>query len=226
MASGDWRAIRPVVVSLLLGVTARVSCAHEHWIDADRFYPRAGETVTVHVCSGHYFPKSSLALSEKVLEGATARGPDGVPAAMTTTQTEKRRTASLAAATEGVYVLGFSLKRPRAKQPNYEGKAIVVVGAGTDNAARYGTGTGLELIPGKPVSALRPGDELPVSIRLDGEPVAASVSVTAERGRTRSLSVTRERPAFIRLPKPGPYLVTTSLKGRGCSLVFMVREEE
>jgi len=200
--------------------------AHEHWIDADCFYPGAGGTVTIHVCSGHYFPKSSFALKDKVLEGVMVQGAGGKAIAVTTAEEEKRRTGILTLASGGVHVVSFSLKRPRAKEPSYEGRALLVVGSKTDDTSRYAMGIGLELIPEKPVSELMPGDALPVSLRLNGEPLSGSLSVSAAGGKTSSLRTEPNRPASIRLRKAGRYLVTASHEGRGCSLVFMVREDK
>jgi len=176
------------------------------------------------VCSGHYFPKSSFALKDKVLEGVTVRGPDGKAAAVTTAEEEKQRTGILTLASGSVHVVNFSLRRPRARAPSYEGKALLVVGNKGDDTSRYALGIGLELIPEKPVSELTPGDELLVSLRLNGQPLSGALSVSAEGGRTCSLRTEPDRPASIRLRKAGRYLVTAGHGGRGCSLVFMVRE--
>ena len=213
-----------MVCAALLCVCAPIAPAHEHWLDADCFYPEAGQTVTVHVCSGHYFPKSSFALTDKVLERVTRRSPGNETAAVETVTGKKQRTGVLALTAEGTYILDFSLKRPRAREPSYEGKAILVVGDRSDHTNRYATGAGLELVPEMPISALRQGDELPVSVRLDGKRVSASVSVTAEGGKTSRLTAGPDRPASLRLRKAGRYLVTAGHGGRGCSLVFRVEE--
>ena len=198
--------------------------AHEHWIDTDCFCPDAGGRVTVHICSGHYYPKSSFALKNNVLESVTLRGPDGKAVTVTTVENAKQRTGNLALDSEGVHVVSFTLKRPRAKEPSYEGKALLVVGSKTDDTSRYALGMGLELVPGKPVSGLTPGDELPVYLRMNGAPLSGMLSISAEGGKTSSLRTEPDRPASIRLRKAGRHLVTASHEGRGCSLVFMVRE--
>ncbi len=208
----------------LLCLCAATAGAHEHWMDGDDFYPVTGSTVCVHVCSGHYFPRSSFALKDHVLESVTARGPDGAAAAVATVKEEKQRTGILAMDSEGVHVVTFTLKRPRAKEPSYEGKVLFVVGSQSDDTSRYALETGLELVPGKPVSALTPGDELPISLRLNGALLAGTLSISAEGGKTSSLRTEPNRPASVRLRKAGRYLVTASHEERGCSLVFMVRK--
>lgn len=212
------------VCAALLCLCAAAAMAHEHWMDGDDFYPDSGSTVGVHICSGHYYPKSSFALKDNVLELVTVRGPDGETVPVTTAEEAKRRTGALAVDAEGIHVVSFTLKRPRAKEPGYEGKALFVAGSTSDDANRYALGTGLELVPGKPVSELKPGDELPLSLRLDGVPLAGMLSISAEGGKTSSLRAEPDHPASIRLRKAGRYLVTASHAGRGCSLVFMVRE--
>ncbi|NQT92353.1 MAG: DUF4198 domain-containing protein [Lentisphaerae bacterium] len=214
------------VCAALLCLCASTAPAHEHWIDVDNFYPNTETSACVRVCSGHYFPKSSFALKDKVLEGVTVRDPDGKAAGVTTAKEEKQRTGILALASEGVHVVSFSLRRPRAREPSYEGKTLLVVGNKGDDTSRYALGIGLELIPEKPVSELTPGDELPVSLRLNGEPLSGTLSVSAEGGKTYSLQTEPGRPASLRLRKAGRYLVTASHVGRGCSLVLMVREEK
>ena len=223
-AAADRQVPSGTLCAALLCLCASTAPAHEHWIDVDNFYPDTGTSVCVRLCSGHYFPKSSFALKDKVLEGVTVRGPDGKAVAVTTAEEEKQRTGILALASKSVHVVSFSLRRPRAKEPSYEGKALLVVGSKEDDTSRYALETGLELIPEKPVSELTPGDELPVSLRLNGQPLSGSLSVSAEGGKTSSLRTEPDRPASIKLRKAGRYLVTASHEGRGCSLVFMVRE--
>jgi len=210
----------------LLGMLVLVghSHAHEHWIDLDRFYPGAGETTRVHVRSGHYFPKSALKLSEKVMQGVTVRTPDGQTLAVETAAAKKEWLGTLSPKERGVYVIAFSLKRPRAPEPNYEGKAILVAGPGSDSPESYAFGSGLELIPGKSVSELIPGDELPVSLALDGVKIEGELAVVPENGKSSGAKTSSDQPAVVNLRDAGRYLVTASVKGRGCSLVFHVRE--
>jgi len=209
---------------VLLCLCVAVASAHEHWIDSESFYPGVGDTVTVHVCSGHYFPRSSFCLKDNVLAGVTVRSADSPAADVKTTEEAKQRTGVLAFRPAGVHMICFSLKRPRARAPSHEGKALLVVGEGEDAPASYVVGSGLELVPEKPVSSLAAGDELPLTVRMDGVRIAATLSVCAEAGGTSSYRTTPDRPAGVRVARPGRYLVTAGHMGRGCSLVFCVRE--
>ena len=225
MAS-DGRATVRLRAWLLLSVLVCVSSAqaHQHWIDLDSFYPSPGETNSVYVRSGHYFPKTTLKPSEKVMQGVTVRGPGGQTLPVATEAAKKEWLGSLSPQVEGVHLIVFSLKPARAPKPKYEAKAILVVGPGSDTADGYALGTGLELIPGKAVSTLKPGDELPVSLALDGVTMAGELEMVPENGKSVVTKVSADQPVLLDLKKAGRYLVTASIKGRGCSLVFCVRE--
>lgn len=212
----------------LLGMLALTSnaYAHGHWIDLDRFNPEIGKAVNLFVRSGHYFPKSGQKLSEKVMQGVTARRPDGQTLAVEIAAGEKEWLGTFTPQEGGVYVIAFSLKRPRAPAPNYEGKAILVAGPGSDSADRYALGSGLELIPEKSVSELKPGDELPVWLTLDGVKVEGEVKIVPANGKSTTARTGAEKPAVVKLRDEGRYLLTASVKGRGCSLVFHIAEAE
>ena len=200
--------------------------AHEHWIDLDSFYPVVGATVGVHVRSGHYFPRSALKLSEKVMQAVSVHRPDGPALDLDPAAGDSEWAGVLTPRQQGVHMVTFALKRPRAATPNYEAKAILVVGPGEDLPARYALGSGLELIPAAGVSSLRPGGQVPVSLCLDGEIIEAELSVVPERGRSTTVKVGPGEPALVSLREAGRYLVSASVKGRGCSLVFQVRSPE
>ena len=225
MASSDHRTARVRGWFLWLVLVCVSSAqAHQHWIDTDNFYPSPGDTDRVYVRSGHYFPKAALKPAQNVLRGVVVRAPDGQTIPLTVEAGEKQWLGSLLPQAQGVYLVTFSLGPARAPQPKYEAKAILVVGTGGDSADSYALGTGLELIPGRAISELKPGDELPVSLALDGVPVAGELEVIPADGRSVVTKVSADQPALLSLRKAGRYLVTASIKGRGCSLVFYVRE--
>jgi len=149
---------------------------------------------------------------------------DGKTASVQTTVTDKQRTGTVRLESEGVYILRFTLKRPRAKEPSYEAKAILVAGEGADDAARYAVGRGLELVPSRALGELKPGNKLPLLLLLDGNPVAGSLEASVEGGKSAFLKAETDKAAVLRLTRAGRYLVTTNVRGRGCSLVFWVSE--
>jgi hypothetical protein len=52
--------------------------------------------------------------------------------------------------------------------------------------------------------------------------VGASIEATAAGGKSAFLKTETDRPALLRLTRAGRYLVTANVKGRGCSLVFLI----
>jgi hypothetical protein len=198
--------------------------AHEHWIDLDAFYPAPSQQVGMRLCSGHHFPKSTVVLKDKVVSPVTWRRPGGQSTPIDTRAGEGQRVGTLTPVEAGAHLLHVTLKRPRAPEPSYEGKAIIVVERETDVDA-YAVGHGLELVPQQRLSGVVPGDVLPVALFLDGQRVAGTLSASRAGGKTSLLSTGVDRPARLKLAGAGRYLVTASREGRGCSLVFMIRNE-
>ena len=126
----------------------------------------------------------------------------------------------------GVYILTMTLKRPRAPSPSFEAKTLIVIDPDRDRLEHYRVGRGLELNPESKISTIQAGDELPVSLALDGEAVAGSLTVTPEKGRVAYLECRPARPAVVQVSDPGKYLLTARIAGRSCSLVFHVPEAE
>ncbi len=209
---------------LVMLVCAGRSVAHEHWIDAGEFYPAPGETVPLQIRSGHYFPKSSFALKDAVLHECFLRDPEGQTKPLITEIEEKQRIGIVVPQAEGTWIVGFSLKRPQAADPVYEAKTILVADGVTQAVTGYANGEGLELVPQVSVATLKEGDKLPVALLLDGQPVDATITATAENGKTAFLRAQGGRPATLAVSTAGRYLLTSALRGRGCSLVFFVRE--
>jgi hypothetical protein len=201
---------------------AFTALAHEHWVDVDDFLPAPDASVTVSICSGHYFPKSSFALKDEVLHAVELLAPNGRATAVQTTVTDRQRTGTVRLEPEGVYILRVALKRPRARKPSYEAKAILIAGEGSDDATQYAIGRGLELVPSRVLSELKPGDELPLVFLLDGRRVAGSLEASVEGGKSVFLKAKTDKPAALRLTRAGRCLVTANVQGRGCSLVFRV----
>jgi hypothetical protein len=198
--------------------------AHEHWIDVESFHPAVGETLEVYVSSGHYFPKSSHVLEAKVVDGLRVWTGSEEPLLLDTVVRDKMRVAVLVVEAEGVHVINLTLKRPRAKRPSYEAKALVMTSSAKDSSASYEIGRGLELIPQQALSEVRPGDKIPIVLSLDGERVNGSLEVVPEHGEAAFINTDVDTPALIPLRNAGKYLVTAHAAGCGCSLVFEVLE--
>jgi hypothetical protein len=161
-----------------------------------------------------------------VIDGLRVLRGDNDPIVLESVAGEKVRRAGLAAGQAGVSLIHLTLKRPRAKQPSFEAKAILITGAGDslfkDDPGAYRTGKGLELIPQAAISSLHPGDKLPIVLAMDGEPVAGTLEIVPEAGKSSFLNATAASAAMVPIRKAGRYLVTAHVSGRGCSLVFEV----
>lgn len=218
------RIMRLFMLGSLAFATPALTQAHEHWIDVDDFCPAANTPVNVNICSGHYFPKSSFALKENVLNSVELINSGGEITSIETTAKENNSTGTFALKSEGTAILHFTLKRKQAKDPSYEAKAILISKNGEDKPASYATGSGLELAPSQALTGLKKGDELPLFLLLDGKRVSGSIEIVPEGGKTSFLKTETDKAAMLRLSESGRYLATTSIKGRGCSLVFCIPE--
>ena len=205
----------------ILTWTASVGLAHEHWLDVEDYYPAAGAKLSISVCSGHSFPESSTVLKERVLRGTRVVSPEGKESAYQASEDGKKRKAQIDAGNAGVYLVLFELGPPQMKEPMYQAKAIVVAGDADDEDG-YKVGRNLEIVPLARVSAKANGDTLPLALVFNGERVAGRITVEPAKGRSVTLSTTRERAAELKLVGGGRHLATASHKGKGCSLTFSV----
>jgi hypothetical protein len=197
---------------------------HEHWIDMDYFYPEPGDTIEVYISSGHYFPESDHVLKDDVIDAFRVLRSGDEPTLLESSVGDNSRVAVLAVSEEGVHILHMRLKRPRAKKPSFEAKAILIAGGSEDSSAQYPVGEGLELIPLTAISLLRPRAELPILLALDGRPITGSLEIVPEHGKSAFFSTTADSPAIIPIRTAGRYLITAHAGGRGCSLVLEVRQ--
>jgi hypothetical protein len=202
-----------------VALLAAAALGHEHWIVLGE--PGAGGRAEIRIGSGHGFPHSELLLAERLLAGTEIVAPDGKAQAYKPTAEAKTWTAAAFLDKPGVWGASFSLKKPQESAPLYRGRCLRVVG-GSDDPARYACGKDLEIVPGAPLSTLKTGDLLPVSIRVDGTQVEGTVAVTPEKGVAALLSTGRNRPAQVRITAAGLYLLTATHKGRTFALTFFV----
>ncbi len=218
------RLLNLAATVLLLGAGLGTARAHDHWVAMADTYPLAPTNMAIEICSGHYFPKSSFSLDDRVLERVTIVGPNGTTNAVRTVSESQRRMGAVELGTSGVYRISFTLRRPRAAAPSYEGKVIVVSRNGPDRVEHYRIGHGLEIVPLRPLSALTAEARLPLAIHMDGTPVAGSLTVARAGGKTSFLAAQPAQPAELYLRNTGRYLITTHVQGRGCSLYLNIGE--
>ncbi len=198
-------------------------CAHDNWIAASDYFPEEGEEIMLHIGNGHNFPESDSAISERFVETILVTAPDGNSESIevSTDPENNRLISSFPVGTEGVYIVSYSVKRPRMEEPLAVGSAAVIPG---NDSGRYTRGEGLEISPTRKLSGLRAGDKLPLVLLLDGERIAGVLNVTPEKGRSYSMRTTAGRPAEITVEEAGHYLVVTSRGGQTASFTLSVRE--
>lgn len=201
---------------------ATAASAHEHWLLAEPAYPAAGAEVRLAVCSGHSFPRSEILLGEKLLAGTVLSGPAG---ASVPYKPERGDTAwgAVAAPAAGVWRAEFTLQKPLQDAPLHRSRCLIVAG-GQDDPAAYADGKGIEIVPRLAVTVLKPGDVLPLDVRLDGAPATGRITVTPEKGGVSFLSAGKDRPAELKVAASGWYLLGVSHQGRTFSLTFRVRD--
>ncbi len=206
------------ILIVLILVSPTVLLAHESWIEADDFYPEAGKTYSFRICSGHYFPASNLVLKDDVISELFLYGPGMEVEYLESVKKEKFRTGSFVSGPEGVYLLCFVLKRPKATVPSFEAKAIIISGSNDTGPGSYMLGRGLELVPDRAVLSLRVKEELGLMLYLDGKRVGGPVTVFYEDSKSSYSRSGIEKPAVISIHKCGSFLATASYEGRNCSL--------
>lgn len=213
-------------IILAVGIVLAVSTpamSHEHWMLAEPAAPAAGAAVTVSICSGHGFPKNEILLAERLLDGVALAGPGGASIAMRPESRDGAWRATVTPPSAGVWRAEFSLKRPQQDEPIHRSRCLVIAG-GKDDAAAYAGGRGIEIVPKAAVSAVKPGDVLPLEIRIDGAPAAGRITVMPEKGSVAFLSAAKDRPAELKIADPGWYLLGVSHQGRTFTLTFAVAQ--
>lgn len=216
-----------LLIGLGIILLCRVAWAHEHWIDLDRCNFTQGEKATISISSGHYFSKSELALSDRLLSDTKIIGPDKKEHVFSTQEGEKSRTSEHSFKTAGTHVITFTLKKPPVDEPLYWAKSIVFVGTDkNDDINLYRTGVGLEIVPGKSLSTIKTGEKLPLRLLYNGEPVASAFSVSVQGKADFSLLTDKAGVAMLKIKKEGKYFITAPYQGMGCSLTFCIRNQD
>ncbi len=214
----------------LVGIFVSLFCtsvlSHEHWIDLEEFYPLPGEKTIISICTGHYFPKSTLALSERLLYDTRVISPDGERYTYETKDEKNRRVAGLVFKSAGIHLISFSLKKPPMKEPLYFAKSIVLVKEKGGNGVSYALGCQMEIVPGKDIFTLEKGEELPLRLLYNGKPATSTFSISVDGKKNFFLRTNKNGLALLKVTSPGRYLITAHYKGKGCSLTFCIREFE
>ncbi len=210
-------------------VTGTAFC-HYSWIDFDNFFPLPGEEVRVFLCNGHYFPKSTFAIKDRLISDAKIISYDGSISTFTTTSEKKIRSGSVVFDGTGTYTAAFLLVKPPMKEPLTCAKSIITVGNITEKEFSYELGHIFEIVPQKAISSLKPKDSLPLKLIYRDKPLKSTLIVTVKVYDSRSkknftLRTKDDGTAVLKIKKAGKYLVTAEYKGKGCSLTFYVKQD-
>ncbi len=198
--------------------------AHDYWADADTLRPAPGSALNVWVTGGHDFPEVELALRADLLREVVLVAPDRTRTEIAVKAGEdKRHLGSVAIPAEpGVHLLEMVIQHPRQKQPRYVGRAILVVPGADAAPAAYATGHGAEIVPEAALDRLPADGKLPVSVRQNGEPVSATLTVYPAGGKPTVVRTAPGKPGQVSVEPGRKYLVVSSVNRLPVSLVFSV----
>ncbi len=211
---------RLLIVFLLLG---GLLPAHENWLMPEQFSAAPGQTVTVRLCGGHYFPESSFAVKDKLVYQTVVISPAGDTTAFSTTALKKYRRGEITLPEEGLYQVLAILKRPQKKEPEYWMKTVVQAGTGNQSLA-FSAGNGLEIIPGRSLGTLRVGDELPVQVLYHQAPVQGSLSISIDGRKNYTVKTGETGRTTLHIKRAGRYLLFLTRGSQGSSLTFQAGE--
>ncbi len=197
--------------------------AHENWLMTDQFITAPGETVTVYLCGGHYFPESGFAVKDKLVYKTYFIAPGGDTTAFKTTVDGRRRRGEITIAEKGTYQVVAVLKRPQKKEPEYWTKAVIVSGGKTE-PVNYASGKGLEIVPETGISKLNPGDSLPLRILYNNTPVKGTVSVSIDGKKNFTRKTDGDGRTILTIKRSGTYMLYVTRGAQGSSLTFYIGE--
>jgi hypothetical protein len=184
--------------------------AHEHWLETNNMQPSPGDTIEITLNSGHYYPKSNLAIADKLIHSQVVYC--GQESEHFSTQVKgKRREGTFTINEDGEHLFEIELQRPQLKEPSYICRLLL---GNPDKMVRENHG--LEIIPVKDPdsSAWR------FYLFFNGQPVKGTCSMFLSEGRHVYY---KSEPGKIRpmtIPPSSTVMITANHKGTGCSLVL------
>ncbi len=191
--------------------------AHENWIELTKSKESNTKVnILVSIGSGHSFPESVFALKDRVVNYCRVIMPDGEMKNIVTKQKGNFRLGDIGTVKNGTYIVLAGLKNP----PRYFLKSIITIGKCSKND--FNTGEAFEIVPGECPLELNMGDRLRLRIVLEGKPVQAQLSFSINGENNFSTSTNRKGEYELNIRKSGHYLVTSSIKGKACSLTFTI----
>ena len=192
--------------------------AHDSWIDfSDPGNALSEGQLTVKISNGHAFPESKIAIAERVINYFKVIKPDGKIISLKTYVQGNYRAAQIKPVKEGTYILMAGLKNP----PRYFLKSVVSIKKCTKTDLK--TGEDFENVPEKCLMNLRKGERVVLTVFFKGKPVQSPLSFSINGTKNFSTSTDRKGNYELSIRSNGKYLVTSSLKGKTCSLTFEIK---
>lgn len=208
------RLITVLITIILLGSILE---AHESWIDIEvQKKPGMEGHIKIKIGNGHGFPKSDMALTDTVINSCKVINPSGKIYQIDTHADGSYRIGYAPATMEGIYLIVAGLKNP----PRYFLKSISVIGACSNRP--LGAGESMEIVPEQCPASLSVGNKLTLRVYINGAPVPAPLTFSINGKNNFSTSTNTAGEYSLKIPRKGKYLITSSLTGRECSLLFEI----
>ncbi len=214
--------MKKIFIILFLTATLVNVFSHIHWIDVDNFNPELNDKIEIMICSGHYFPKSSFALNEKLICETKLFDEIGEKF-YTVISSEKYLIGNFIFADDETKLITFQLKKPQMKDPLFWAKSIIY---GCNDSGNYLLGKGLEITPLSKISLINKNDKLPLKITFNGKPVQTSLAVSIDGKKNFFLKINKEGMGYLNVKKVGKYLLSCENNGKECSLTFFIKDFE
>lgn len=187
--------------------------AHDHWILPSNFNPNVGDTVEIYVRSGHHFPESEMALSDKIVHEVFVITPDNQKVNISTTINDKERKGKYIVSQDGIYRLVLILKRKLSSEPNFYGMSYFSTKQSTDKKFEQ-----VEYIKSQITPRFDNGKINGLQSFYDNNPISTTLNIYSDTGGNYSRITDKQGILENPFESKGCYLITTASSGITTSL--------
>jgi len=207
------------VLFIMFVFSALIIFSHELWMFTDNFHPGNGKQIKLFICSGHDFPKSNFKIKRSLIKDVFIKNSEKRSDIIIKSE-GKHWESYFPIKNRSTYIAVFTLVKKGKTEPFFWGRVLIAPFDPTKKESEYITGEGLEIIPLNNISQLKENDTLELKALFNGEPVKFNGKISVDGRKNIFLSSNKTEPVKLNKIKKGIYLVTTSFKGKGCSLTF------
>ena len=194
--------------------------SHYHWLKVSNYHPGINEEIKVYICSGHHFPKSTLALKNTLIYQPLLYH-NGVQTAYKTIKDQKYRRGKIKITDTGLHILSFALKRPQQNEALYYSKLILNWNQSKKfDPQKYMTGADLEIVPQNSLVKIKENADFKFMVYYRKKIVKTNCNVSVEGENVIYLHPDKDNILDFKIKRGKIYLISTSYKGKGCSLTF------